>query len=382
VAAYHQMGHDSWNLIPAEHLHQFEGVILSPVNSDPDQTATRLSEIGNRAALDVVLDPQFYIPRSDRGKLTAWPYFNSDCDTTDLGDSAWWAERCAQLVGSAERLGVNSICSPAILPRSYDSPYYEATIGCADQLAEAVRGKPLSVLMTAVVSFRDLLLPGAPDRIASLLTRTAISRVYLIFYDELTARQQWTDVDALVGAMSLIRALERGGTRVLVGYCGLDMMLWKYCGASAVATGKFFNLRRFGPERWLNLDVEGRVVEYWTEESLVTWLRENDVLLLRSRAPALLSADGNPFSQQIIEALVGTPRQPWLGLSWRQYLWWFAKVEREVGVKRDRALEILRGADRNWAQVEAAPLLLFDRTNDGSWIRPWLNALSGLPNAY
>jgi hypothetical protein len=359
-------------------LNEFQGVILSPVNNGPDQTAAKLNAVDNRSLLDVVLDPQFYIPQSGRGQLAEWPYFNAACDTADLGNSTWWADRCTQLVRIGTQLGVNSVCSPAILPRTYDIAYYEATIACAEQLASAAHGTPLSVLLTAVVSFRDLASPGAADRIASILTRTSIGRTYLIFYDELTARQQWTDTEALVGAMSLVRALERAGTRVLVGYCGLDVMLWKYSGATAVATGKFFNLRRFGPERWQEVETEGRVVEYWTEESLVTWLRENDVLLLHTRAPALLSNDSNPFSRQILAALAATPREPWRALSWRQYLWWFAKVEKEVAGRPNRAVELLRMADRNWAQVESAPLLLFDRTNDGSWIRPWLNALSGL----
>ncbi len=161
MGAYHQMGHDSWNLIPTEHLDQFSGLILSPVNNDPEQTATRLAELGSRAQLDVVLDPQFYIPRSIRGQLATWTYFDAACETTDLGDSKWWAERCRHLVGIAEQLGVTSVCSPAVLPRSYDMAYYDATVTCAEQLAEAVGASRLSVLVTAVVSLRDLATEGA-----------------------------------------------------------------------------------------------------------------------------------------------------------------------------------------------------------------------------
>jgi hypothetical protein len=379
VGSYHQMGHDSWNLIPAEQLRQFTGLILSPVNGDPEQTATRLNALEHRESLDVVLDPQFYIPRSVRGELSTWPYFDAACDTTDLGDFRWWTERCQQLVGIAERLGVTSVCSPAVLPRVYDAAYYDATVTCAEQLAEAAGGKRLSVLVTAVVSFRELAAEGAADRIATVLTRTRLSRVYLIFYDDLTAREQWTDTEALVGAMSLIRALQRADTSVLVGYCGLDMMLWKYCGAHSVATGKFFNLRRFGPERWQDVQADGRVVEYWTEESLVTWLRENDVVLLRRRAPQLLPIDRNPFSAEIVAALSATPRAPWRALSWRQYLWWFGDMEMRIAERPATAVESLRRADSNWGDIETAKILLFERTNDGSWIRPWLNAAAGLP---
>ena len=202
--------------------------------------------------------------------------------------------------------------------------------------------------------------------------------MYLIFYDDLTARQQWTETEALVGSMMLIRSLERAGTKVLVGYCGLDMMLWKYAGASDVATGKFFNLRRFGPERWDESETEGRVVEYWTEPGLITWLRENDVTLLLRRNSELITTDRNPFSQEILAALAANPRLPWRALSWRQYLWWFSNLEADLSQQADVAVDMLRRADANWAAVEASRLLLFDRTNDGSWIRPWLNGISGL----
>jgi hypothetical protein len=378
VSSYHQMGHDSWNLIPAENLELFGGLILSPVNDDVEQTSARLEGIANRAALDVVLDPQFYIPRSGRGRLPTWPHFDAGCDTQDLSNTEWWAQRCRSLVNVAEQLDVRSICSPAILPRVHDIQYYEWTMNCADQLVNAVGARSISVLLTAVVSFRDLAAPGASDRITSVLTRSPLERVYLIFYDDLTARQQWTDTDALTGGMMLIRSLEQAGTKVLVGYSGFDMMLWKYAGASDVATGKFFNLRRFGPERWDETQSEGRVVEYWTEPSLITWLRENDVTLLRRRNPELITTDRNPFSQEILGALTGNPRGPWRALSWRQYLWWFSNLEAELSQQSDVAVNILRRADANWAAVETSNLLLFDRTNDGSWIRPWLNAISGL----
>jgi hypothetical protein len=250
-------------------------------------------------------------------------------------------------VAVAEQLHVRSICSPAILPRVHDIQYYEWTINCADQLANAVGGRSISVLLTAVVSFRDLAAPGASDRITSVLTRSPLERVYLIFYDDLTARQQWTDTEALTGSMMLIRSLEQAGTEVLVGYSGFDMMLWKYAGANAVATGKFFNLRRFGPERWDETQSEGRVVEYWTEPGLITWLRENDVNLLRRRNPELITTDRNPFSPEILLALADNPRSPWRALSWRQYLWWFSNLEAELSQQPEVAVDMLRRADAN-----------------------------------
>lgn len=376
MSSYHQMGHDSWNLVAADNLDLFSGVILSPVNNAPTEMQTRIEALANRAALDVVLDPQFYVPRSVRGQLPQWPYFNADCDTTDLTDSQWWAQRCRLLVEAAERLGVTSICSPAILPRVFDSNYYEWTIACGHQLQEATRRISASVLLTVVASMRELGTPGYADRLASQLTKTDIDRVYLVFSDDLSPREQWIDPSALSGALTLIRALESAGSKVLVGYSGLDVMLWKCAGATSVATGKYFNLRRFGPGRWEDNLTEGRVVEYWTEPSLITWLRENDVSLLLRRAPELISHEGNPFSQQILGQLGQSPRIAWLALSWKQYLWWFSRLEASITARPALVPEILGRADRNWGAIETGRIYLFDRTNTGAWIRAWLNALA------
>lgn len=378
MSSYHQMGHDSWNLVPAENLDLFSGLILSPVNDTVEETVGRLDGIGSRDSLDVILDPQFYVPRSVRGQLPHWPHFDSGCDTADLSNTDWWVQRCRALVAVGRQLNVNAICSPAFLPRAYEIPYYEWAVNFAEELASLAANAPMSVLLTAVVSFRDLAAPGASDRIASILTRSALERVYLILHDDLPARQQWTDAVALTGCMKLIRALKSAGTQVLVGYTGLDMMLWKIAGAADVATGKFFNLRRFGPERWADNENEGRVVEYWTEPSLITWLRENDVRLLQSRFQQLITIDRNPFSTEILDALGSSPPAAWRALSWRQYLWWFSTLESEFSLDPRTAVDMLRAADANWGQIESAGLLLFDRTNNGNWIRPWLNGTSGL----
>ena len=68
-----------------------------------------------------------------------------------------------------------------------------------------------------------------------------------------------------------------------------------------------------------------------------------------------------------------------LALSWRQYLSWFGKAE-EV-LSRSDCAEIVKGwlkdADSNWGDLEEDDLFFDERQNDGSWIRPWRQALIG-----
>ncbi len=377
MAAYHQMGDKSWNLISMPELASFGGVILSPVNCNPEDSAHNLKGLGERLkTLDIVLDPQMYKPASDRGRLPDWKHITKDFETADLGDLGWWEGRCQLLVEAADTIGANSIASPAIIPRVYDADYYDWVVNCGDRLQSLLK-KNQSALLTAIVSLAEIGRPGVPERIASILTRTSIGRVYLVLHDDIPPRTQRMDAEGLAGAMKLIELLEDAGTRVLVACCGLDMLLWKEAGATDVATGKFFNLRRFVPGRWDEPEEKGRVVPYWTDDERVTWLRENDVLLLLRHD--LLTREKmleNPLGKEILEILDRRAGEPWVGLSWRQYMHWFAARESDIDHMRVDVSELLMKADRSWAELEKKKVLLFERSNNGEWIRPWLNAIS------
>ncbi len=377
MAAYHQMGHDSWNLVGEDELRSYRGLVLSPVNNGPAEMAEKLGALGSlRSALDVVLDPQFYKPSSDRGSLPDWSHITNDFETADLGDIDWWADRCRKLLQEGERVGASSIASPAIIPRTFDPDYYDSVVACADLMDNMAQERQISTLVTVIVRLAEVAQPGFAERIASIVTRSRVNRVYLVFFDDGSPRAQRTDVDALAGGMRLIRTLESAGSRVLVAFSGLDMLLWKSAGATDVATGKFFNLRRFVPGRWDDADDGGRVLPYWTDDDFVTWLREDDVRLLLKLG--LIDADRaavNPFSREILELLQKHGGEPWVRLGWRQYLYWFGQREGDIEIGKATAREILVHADQHWTALDQRGAYLFERTNNGEWVRAWLNAL-------
>lgn len=378
MPAYHQMGHDSWNLIDEPGLQGFGGIILSPVNCTPEQTAVRLEQLGRaRVNMDVVLDPQLYKPTSDRGQLPEWPHFSEEVETVDLGAEGWWAERCEYLVSAANGLGVNSVASPAVIPRVFSDEYYDWVVAIGETFSEMCASSGVTPLLTAIVDLAQLGAPDIPERIATFLTRSAISRVYLVIHDDQDLKVQRKDVDALTGACKLIQILEASGVRVLVAFAGLDMVLWKSAGATDAASGKYFNLRRFVPGRWEDAIEGGRVVPYWTDSALLTWLREQDLrVLLRAGLIDIEHASQNPYSAEILSKISSGQPTPWVATGWRQYMRWFLDAERSLTADRGSGAVMLGRADSNWAEIERRQLLLTDRSNDGSWIRAWRNALT------
>lgn len=377
MPSYHQMGHDSWNLIDEESLRGYAGMILSPVNDAPSDVTTRLGKLGEtRARLEVILDPQFYKPTSDRGKLAQWKHMGSEIETADLSDIAWWSNRCDLLLEAATEVGADATCSPAILPRVFNDEYYSHAIACADMLAVKA-GTTFGVLATAIVALSELAQKGRAEHIASILSASKGSRIYLVFYDNLSPRTQRTDQLAMAGGARLIRLLEASGIKTLVAFSGLDFVVWKAAGAAHVATGKFFNLRRYVPGRWEEPQEGGRIIPYWTDDSLIAWLREDDLRLLDSKGLIdRQAAAANPYSTEILQIIDSGLPKPWVGLSWRQYLYWFRQVEAAIDADSQLSLTMLEAADTHWQRISDEKLYLFDRENTGNWIRPWMNAIN------
>lgn len=381
MGVYHQMGHDSWNLVGEKPLNGFAGMILSPVNDPPSEVIQKLRQLKNPPEnLEIILDPQYYEPRAARGHLPDWPHFSDDVDTVDLGDLKWWDGRASALAKVAKEIGVDAICSPAFRPKNnnYDDSYFSWIVECANRTQIHATNAKLDILLTAIVGLPELAKKGRAQAIASRLTATSISRIYLVLSDELPPRTQRPDAESLAGAIRLIRMLEEAGSQVLVAFSGLDMLLWKAAGASSVASGKFFNLRRFVPGRFQNDAQEGgRVVPYWTDGPLVTWLREDDVKMLdRKGLIDRAKAGTNPYSQKILSILDAGMGQPWVREGWRQYLYWLQETEALVSGDIAAVKTLLKKADSAWGVIADSEIYLYDRQNTGEWVRPWLNAIS------
>ncbi len=77
MPAYMQMGHDTQNLIGEKGLELFTGIILSPVNRNPEELKNDILKFKQiEKEYDIFLDPQFYMPKIDRGELGNHPYFS------------------------------------------------------------------------------------------------------------------------------------------------------------------------------------------------------------------------------------------------------------------------------------------------------------------
>jgi hypothetical protein len=355
MAAYHQMGHDSENLLWTDELALFRGAILSPVNYDRDKLSAQILWARQQTNFETVFDPQLYVPNSDRGCLREWPYFPDDVDTADLSSDSWWDSLLNSIVNVCEQLGPSAICSPAILPGTYPDEYFARMVNVGDRLAVLVNGSGLNPLQTAVIGMAELANAGRPMAIASILSRTKTRHVYLVFVSSIEPRRELQEVEEIKGAMRVISALRSSGLEVTVGFSSSDVLLWKAAGATNCATGKFFNLRRFTRTRFEEPRSQGGgQLPYWFEESLVAFLRQSDVQRVLPMKLPRLGPSVNPFGEKISEQLAEDPSRAWLALGWRQFLFWFADVEGRLSSGSTNSSALLRNADDNWRTLDDA----------------------------
>jgi len=379
MPAYHQIGHDSQNLLFDEGLTRFGGAILSPLNYTPEEVATQLNRLRERETFVTLFDPHLYRPQSERMHLPSWDYYPKDVETADI-TSEWWAGIIDKLAATALQLNPTAIASPAIVPKTFPDEFYLGLVENGNRLESALQGTAIRATQTVVANLVDLMNPQRAMSIASIMSKSHIEECLLVLIGNTDPRRELADPEELKGAMKLIAALENGGQRVTVATSSSEMILWKAAGATNCATGKFFNLRRFTISRFEEPGGKGGgQLPYWFEESLLAFLRQSDLLRVQARGLISDASTNNPFSKAILDSIPA--KESWLGLSWRHFMYWFAETELRLSNGSVSTEDLLTTADETWAAVASSKPKIYmeERYNNGDWVRQWMRALEEYP---
>lgn len=375
MACYHQLGHQSDNLIEEEHLSKFVGAIISPVNYTPSMVREKiLLRNTPNENFQFILDPQLYFPRSQINKLTTWDYFPTEYDTQSDQDINWWGRVISQIFQNVNSLNIPTFCTPNAVPRIYSPEYYRQNNEIA-KIALDLIGEQDRLLHSTLLPLNNLADEEFVGRITSIITQSELKKIYLIFINNNNPRRELKETEELKGALQTINLLKENGYEVLVGFCSSNLILWKIAGATDCATGKFFNLRNFTPSRWLTESGGGGgQLEYLFEESLISYLRESDIPRVDDLGLISKTSKTNPYYQNIQQAI--HEGNAWVKLSWCFYMYWFSDIEARLTKGITDSVTLLEQADRNWEIIEEKPIYLEERQNKGDWIRPWLRAIT------
>lgn len=374
MSVFQQMADKSQNLLDEGHLTGYAGAVLSPVNYTEQETHGYIERLRMRSggAFSFVLDPQLYFPDSEEGVLPGWRFFPSAFRSGDYASLRYWTNIAKQVAVVGKDLRVQYVASPAVVPRTYDNPYFELMTEVAAVLAKNSEDR-FEPMQSLIVSTRDL--AATSDRamiVASIVAATPCKWIYLMLETDVRPRLELSDSSHLLAVMKLINTLERAGKHVLVAYSSSDILLWKTAGATACATGKFFNVRRFTRSRFEEKEEGGGNLPYWFEESVLAFVRAADFKRLQVEKLISQATVRNPLAQAVSDAI--DSGDPWLKMSWIGYLWWFADVEGRLGSQITSARELLKVAQKVWAELDRREVFMTERLNTGEWIQRWLQA--------
>lgn len=379
MSAYLQMGHDTENLVGENDLEEFEGIILSPVNRNSDKLRENVPLFRDRGDYDIILDPQLYFPRAQRENLVGQPYFPDAFDTVDFSSPSGWNQIVEELSIFSNDLGVDAVASPVTMPRRWSNDFYDTCVEVSQNLAQSLDAN-IRNITTCLVSLTDLADGIRARQIASIMTRYETTGFYVVLDTETEPRRELDDEYGLTAFMALINFLSQQAP-VTVAYSSSDMVLFKIAGATNCCTSKFFNLRRFTTSRFEEPPAGGGgQIPYWFEHNLMAFIREADIRrLMRNGFEELIGGlhSGNISGRNLLDFINEHPGVAWLGRSWRQYLSWFGKTEQELSSSDVATVrDWLRTAENNWQALEDEEVLMDEPRNNGSWVRPWRQALS------
>jgi hypothetical protein len=378
MSAYHQMGSDTENLVGETDLDEFLGIVLSPVNRTTPELSQDINTFRSKRDYDIVLDPQLYVPDSERGCLPKQSYFPSDLDSADLASDEWWAGLVQGIGACASQLSVNAVASPAVLPNLWNPEYHVRCAETARMLRQSLPSQ-MRALTTVIVDYSQMSNEETVLSVASIVSEVETDGYYLVVVSNVEPRREFSGEKELAGIMNLIRQLEATERPVIVSHCSSEMLLYKAAGATHCATGKFFNLRRFTRSRYEDPASGGGQLPYWFEHSLLAFLRRPDLERLNEAGLGALigvGASSNYWSQAIIDQFAAEPNKAWVRLGWRHYLSWFGKTENMISANDSSVVQgWLKTAEENWITLEDNNVLMDEPRNDGKWVRPWRQAL-------
>jgi hypothetical protein len=249
---YHQTGHNSvWNIDSFAEDRAGSGIIFSPVNDRADKILSISDEIKKVS----FFDPQLYLPKSLKGKLSSFDYFPSNISknfqTSDFDkEKREIAKRYIdfQLTNQFKYLVIPSRFHE-VLPSNFYEQFEDHLIEPFLTYYQETRPQN-EILLTIIVKQEQLMNEEHRDELLNWLTGIHdIDGVYLIFENNFLSKQI-KDTAYLYNALIFIHSLRINELKVQVGYTNVEGLLYSIADPNSISIGSYENLRQFNIKRF------------------------------------------------------------------------------------------------------------------------------------
>lgn len=330
------------------------------------------------------MDPQFYLPDDNKGKLATYPFFPANVieefSTADYESHAFEVAR--ECLAFQHDLRLKYLVIPTRffedLPDNHleqlKSLFVEPFIKAKDELGLTQR------LLLTVIAKPPHIEPGiVRDELLSWATSYEdVSGIFLIL-DNSFYSKQIKDPEYLADTLRFVRALRLNDLEVHIGYSGIEGLLYSVADPTSVSVGSYENLRSFGT---LRLETRESRVQRPPRPRvysgrLLQWIEDTYLLPLRELTPNWTDLfDDSPYKEYLLDAKSSLNFQR--SELYKHYFLLFYEKAVSLPVVQQRAQHIRQmalDALDLFEGIKASGVFL-DPDSDGSHLPAWLNALA------
>lgn len=278
-------------------------VILSPRDLADEQLRRLAREIVSAPGGAVLIDPQFYLPHADHGRLVSHAYWPADYDTSAF----WQGAPLATLLDSLQELNDASSSSAMILPgmlaSAVDSDWLTAQKLVAEEAASRALSRPFyATVALSADALRD------PAQVGTLIEESAKWPVkgYYVVAEHPKGAYLSDDPNWLANVIDVAAAFRMRSVPVILGYCNHQLLIAACAKASAIASGTWMNVRSFPPDKFrtdYEEEVRQRATWYYCPHALSEFkIPFLDIAHRRGILPQLQSTDAGSHAAPLFSA--------------------------------------------------------------------------------
>lgn len=195
----------------------------------------------------VLLDPQFYLPRSDHHRLTAHGYWPDSYETNAFFSGNGLQTMLRQLWTLNQSLQTEAFILPGLMATTVDDAWLatlRTPIAAAQEVG--VNAPMYSTVALGVDAVRNM---NSIQEVLEEFETLSVEGVYVLAEhpngDYLVEDPTW-----LANVLELCGGLRLAGKKVLAGYVNHELLCLGAAAANVVAAGTWMNVRMFSPDRF------------------------------------------------------------------------------------------------------------------------------------
>lgn len=297
-------------------------VILSPRDLTHSQLVKFSRDIRALPNGRVLVDPQFYLPRTDHRRLIGHDYWPGNYQTDNFFGGPGLANMMTTIFQLNIELGCSAVLLPGLLATSIEADWLRTLRETAEYAAATTPGMQLyATVALNAECVRDT--AGIQD-ILTEFESLPVHGAYILFEhpnrDYIVEDPVWlSNVLELAAGIRLMRKI------VIVGYANHELLCLGAASVNAIAAGTWMNVRSFQPDRFREPEEEQkrRSVWYYSPSSLSEYkppfldvAQQRGVLASMASAPSYRSTYASQLFSGVQPSSVGFGEQD----AFRHYL--------------------------------------------------------------